>query len=189
MNTPTRELLRKAVVQSIKQLACNDGILFSAPIEQYSPNDARKLHEVCINHKFAEYLAGEILPLFEKTQRMFVDIEFNREGVNFKEATIDGETKRVRPDIIVHNRRSKKAKNNFLVIECKKSDADLQDIKDDCNKIEVLMTNPLYDYNYGLQVLYDALVIKGTLFYKQDGAIKKEPLEYNIAQDTYSETR
>jgi hypothetical protein len=184
LKIPTKKSLQEAISCSIECLARNDGILFSAPIEENPPYgyDARKLHEVCINHKLAEYFAGVIIPLFDKAQKMFVDIEFNREGINFKEVTIDGEKRRVRPDIIVHNRKSGKAKFNFLVVECKKSDAYPQDIEEDCEKIAALMTNSRYDYNFGLQILYDALAIKGTLFYKQDGAIKMEPIEHNFAQ-------
>ena len=176
LEIPTKASLQEAISRSIACLARNDGILFSAPIEENPPYgyDPRKLHEVCINHKLAEYFAGEILPLFDKAQRMFVDIEFNREAINFKEVTIGGEKRRVRPDIIVHNRKSGKAKFNCLVVECKKSDAYPQGIEEDCKKIAALMTNSRYDYNFGLQILYDALAIKEPCFTSKMGELKRK---------------
>jgi hypothetical protein len=117
MTVPKRELLQKAVSRSVERLARNDGVLFEMPIEKHAPYSARKLHEVCINHKLAEHLATEILPLLGDSQEIFVDIEFNREGINFKDVTIDGRIERVRPDIIIHNRKSDGQKFNFLVAE------------------------------------------------------------------------
>src|SRR5437879_2734937 len=121
MKSPDLDSVKSAVTRSLNTLVRNDGMLFEAPIEKHAPYDARKLHEVCINHKLAEYLAAEILPLVETQEQLFVDIEFNREGVDFKNVKIGDQVERVRPDIIVHNRRSGPAKFNLLIAECKKS--------------------------------------------------------------------
>ncbi len=180
-NMPERDALQKAVLRSIELLARNDGVLFEMPIEKDAHYDARKLHEVCINHKLAEHLGTEILPLFANSREIFVDIEFNREGVDFKDVIIAGQIERVRPDIIIHNRRSHAEKFNFLVVECKKSDTLAGEITYDREKITALMTDPRYDYHFGLQVIYDACAIKGTLFYKQDSLIRTSAIQYRHA--------
>ncbi|MGA2029613.1 MAG: hypothetical protein ABSG87_06050 [Verrucomicrobiota bacterium] len=179
MTVPSIELLRKAILDSTKMLKSNDGILFSAPIEEhseYAGYDARKLHEVCINHKLAEHLATNILPLLDKSQRMFVDIEFNREGINYKMVTIEGQEEKVRPDIIIHNRKSNEDKFNLLVVECKKDDATDEFIQQDIKKIKALMKDSRYEYHFGFQVSYGAASVKGKIFYKQNGSIVEEPI-------------
>jgi hypothetical protein len=179
MNIPSIDLLRKAILDSIKTLKSNDGYLFEALIEEnseYAGYNARKLHEVCINHKLAEYLAINILPQLDTSQKMFVDIEFNREGINFKNVTIKGQEKKVRPDIIVHNRKSNGEKFNLLIVECKKNDAYKEGILDDAEKIKALMNDSRYHYHFGLQIVYGSSSIVGKLFSKQNGAIMEEPI-------------
>ncbi len=177
MNVPPINLLREAVLNSLKTLKHDDGSLFAAPIEENAYHyDARKLHEVCINHKFAEHLAANILPKLDDSQRMFVDIEFNREGINFKKVMIDGQEEKVRPDIIVHNRKWNADKFNLLVVECKKDGVDEKEIQKDINKIKALMNDPRYDYHFGLQVCYGSSFVGGKIFYKENGSIKEEPI-------------
>ncbi len=43
-------------------------------------------------------------------------MEFNREGIDFKDVKIGDRIERLRPDIFVHNRRSGGQNLNFLVI-------------------------------------------------------------------------
>jgi len=107
---------------------------------------------------------------------MFVDIEFNREGINFKMVSIEGQEKKVRPDIIIHNRKSDEHKFNLLVVECKKNDANAEDIQDDEKKINALMNDPRYNYHFGLQIIYGSDSIVGKLFSKQNGSIIEEPI-------------
>jgi hypothetical protein len=172
MNIPNLESIASAVTRSLKQLIKRDGMLFEAPIEKHASYDERKLHEVCINHKLAEYLAVEILPLVSE-DHFFVDIEFNREGVDFKNIKIGQRVERVRPDIIIHNRRSGRAKANLLVVECKKSGSYPGEIAYDRKKIAALMTDRRYDYHFGLQVIYGRSPVRTTLFYKpQEGIIR-----------------
>lgn len=176
MNIPSLNLLRGAILHSIATLKREDGTLFEIPIE-CAPYDSRKLHEVCINHKLAEHLKAAILPLLDCPQEMFVDIEFNREGITFKKVAVDGQDEKVRPDIIVHNRMSNGNKFNLLVVECKKNGADDADIQWDVKKIKVLMGDRRYEYFFGLQVIYGSPSVTGTLFYKnEDGSIKEEPI-------------
>ena len=166
------EKIRTAIQNSFSKLKEEDGSLFECPIEVEAPYDPRKLHEVCINHRLANHLEDSILPLFSGNGEVyFVDIEFNREGKNFKDTEIDGQKVRVRPDIIIHNRKSGDRKKNFLVVECKKADAGDQEKRDDTKKIKALLTDNKYSYRFGLQVIYNKAKIKGNLFFMDNGEI------------------
>jgi len=174
-----KDQVRDAVRRSFAQLLREDGYLFDCPIEEGSLYDARKLHEVCINHRLANHLEDEVLPILSSKKKMFVDIEFNREGVNYKKSQINGEEKRVRPDIIIHNRRTGKEKTNFLVVECKKKGTSQKDIDIDRSRICALMDDEKYEYSFGLQVIYGKDRIKGVLFFKGDTGIESEKLDYS----------
>jgi hypothetical protein len=172
MKIPSTESLKSAVACSLAKLVHHDGMLFEAPIEEHAQYDARKLHEVCINHKLAQYLAAEILPLIDNRENLFVDIEFNREGVDFKDVQIGDRIERVRPDIIIHNRRSNAAKLNLLIVECKKSGCSAEEIDHDRDKITALMSDKRYAYYFGLQIIYAGPMTRGTLFYKNGTNIR-----------------
>jgi len=164
---------------SFEKLRNCDGMLFDCPIEENAKYDARKLHEVCINHRLAIYFEQKIIPLLPKDEEYFVDIEFNREGLDFKNVKIAGQKKRVRPDIIIHNRKSDNdEKKNFLVVECKKSDTDEAKIDYDQKKIRALMDGKKYQYSFGIQVIYGKDQIKGTLFYRNRQGIEAEEIVY-----------
>ena len=114
-----------------------------------------------------------------KPEKYYVDIEFNREGINFKKRGYEGQGDTVRPDIIIHNRHSWEKKKNFLVVECKKEDALKQDKKKDFAKLEAFITNQKYQYKFGLQVIYGKKKIRGILIYKDKEDIIKENIESN----------
>jgi hypothetical protein len=149
-----KDQVREGVLRSFRRLVDEDGDLFDCPIEEHSSYDARKLHEVCVNHRLANHLEKEIIQVFKLNEAIFVDIEFNREGVNFKNTKINGEDKPVRPDIIIHNRKTGHEKVNFLVVECKKKGASEDNIGKDRQKILALMRDERYEYSFGLQVIY-----------------------------------
>jgi hypothetical protein len=166
-----------AIQNSFSKLKEEDGSLFECPIEIEALYDSRKLHEVCINHRLANHLEDSILPLLLRNgEKYFVDIEFNREGINYKDTQIEGKKKRVRPDIIIHNRKSGDRKNNFLVVECKKNDAEDHEKECDTEKIKALLADEKYSYKFGLQVIYSKTEIRGTLFFTDNGAIVKVPI-------------
>jgi hypothetical protein len=98
--------------------------------------------------------------------RLFVDIEFNREGVDFKQIRINGEDQTVRPDIIIHNRKTGHQKLNILAVECKKQGAPARDIEDDQQKLRAFMEDTRYEYTFGLQVIYGRDRVRGELFFK-----------------------
>ena len=158
-----KDQIRQAALRALARLKSDDGSLFDCKVEEEFKYDSRKLHEVCINHKLAIYLENEILPIISgPDHKYFVDIEFNREGINKKKMIVtNGKELVVRPDIIIHNRRSGKQKENFLVVECKKEGASNSEIRDDRNKIQAFMENKKYEYVFGLQIVYGKAEIKG----------------------------
>lgn len=165
-----KEELIKAIKKAFTKLKLIDGILFECPIEKYFEYDARKLHEVCINHKLANYLEKYVLPLFKNTKKkLFVDIEFNKEGLNKKYLQLNEKEELVRPDIIIHNRKTRNKKINFLVVECKKRDSGLNIIAKDKNKLISFLYDSRYKYQFALQVLYESGTIEGILFYLTNG--------------------
>lgn len=82
----------------------------------------------------------------------------------------------VRPDIIVHNRKSGEDKNNVLVVECKKEGANQQSIDGDKQKIIAFMNSETYSYRFGLQVVYGTKKILGTFFHRNKDEIIEEEI-------------
>lgn len=173
-----KDQVRGGVLRSFIRLVTEDGYLFDCPIEGDSSYDARKLHEVCINHRLANLLEEEVAPVF-RLEGIFVDIEFNREGVGPKEVSNNGKNRRVRPDIIIHNRKTGPEKQNFLVVECKKQGAPQEDLEEDGRKICDLMKNERYEYWFGLLVVYGRDWVRGTLFFKSGKSIMQEAVDYS----------
>lgn len=171
------EQIKNAIKSAFAKLLEQDGSIFKCPIEQNADYDSRKLHEVCINHHLALHLSEYILPILEQNgEKYFTDIEFNREGINYKNIMIKGQKKLVRPDIIIHNRKSKDLKNNFLIVECKKATASTLDIQADIEKIKAFLADEKYLYSFGLQVIYGNNGISGTLY----SLVDKNIVECNI---------
>jgi hypothetical protein len=180
VNRQTKELMTNLVharvLYALTQLLEEDGALFECPIEAHAPYDARKLHEVCVNHRLANHLETALLPVLKIDERLFVDIEFNREGVDFKQIRMNGKDHTVRPDIIIHNRKTGSQKRNVLVVECKKQGAHARDIEDDQKKIHAFMEDTRYEYWFGLQVIYGQDGVCGELFFKSGNRIQSIPV-------------
>ena len=109
-----------------------------------------------------------------------MDIEFNREGGNFKNIEIQGRVEKVRPDIIIHNRRSDDKKFNFLIVECKKANAPREDIQYDQKKIRAFLTDSRYSYSYGLQAIYGGHGVTGTLFYQDEDGPQEMGIDFSV---------
>ena len=168
-------MLSSKIKTAFQDLLLNDGCLFESEQGIESDQHSRKLHEVCINHKLANYLEKYVLPIFKNEHdEVYVDIEFNREGGNQKEWSNGG---LVRPDIIIHNRKSGESKKNILIVECKKAIFN-NEFTDDIDKIEAFMEDDKYLYQYGLQVIYDRDRVKGKLFYNRENVIKESVIIY-----------
>ena len=173
----TKDQLRHAVQKSFTRLLEKDAYLFECQREEELTYDERKLHEVCVNHRLANHLEAIVIPILTNEERMFVDMEFNREGVKYKEVQINGRDQRVRPDIIIHNRKTGDQKRNFLVVECKKRGGSQEDIDDDFGRLRALMEDGRYEYSFGLHVIYGKDGIQAVLFLKSDGGIQRESVD------------
>jgi hypothetical protein len=161
-----KDLVHAQVLCALRELVQEDGALFECPIEEHASYDARKLHEVCVNHRLANHLEAALLPVLRIDERLFVDIEFNREGVDFKHIRMNGEDHTVRPDIIIHNRKTGSQKRNVLAVECKKQGAPAREIEDDRKKIRAFIEDTRYEYAFGLQVIYGRDGVRGELFFR-----------------------
>lgn len=170
-------MLFTSIIQSFKDLIEQDGELFGFKVNAESEKNGRKLHEVCINHKFSIHLSNHIFPLLQgRDQKYFTDIEFNRNGVREKAVFIDNSPQVVRPDIIIHNRKDGDEKSNFLVVECKKRGCSQKEYDNDVTKIQGLMTSEDYKYEYGLMVLYDENSIEAQFFWHTEEGIASKAL-------------
>lgn len=155
--------ISKLIELAFKKLIEDDGNLFSGVVAECE--DDRKLHEVCINHRLAFHLENSFCEFLNRyVETMYFDLEFNREGPNQKELNVDNHTTIVRPDIVLHNRKSGQSKLNLLVIECKKSDASEIMIKQDKEKLHAFLTDERYCYKYALYVEYCADRVFGELY-------------------------
>lgn len=173
-----KDRLHEKVTSAFSELINNDGVLFKCKIEDVPEDNPRKLHEVCINHKLANYLEDFIVPLLkDKDDKYYVDIEFNKEGPNDKWLEIDGDLAPARPDIIIHNRKSGAEKLNFLVVECKKKGSSKKLLNHDHKKIQAFMNEDSYKYEFGLQVIYAKDSVRGTLYYKVNETIETEGIK------------
>ena len=163
-----KQQLIDAIREAFKMLMKNDSVLLCRHVEENE--EAIKLHEVCINHKLANYFEETIfLLLTNHGEGFFTDIEFNKEGKNKKKLLRrDGKEKDTRPDIIIHNRKSGAEKENILIVECKKDSNSQTEIDKDVDKIIAFITGPKYEYKFGLQVIYAIDGVSGILFFKQD---------------------
>lgn len=124
----------------------------------------KKVHEVSINHKFANILWCIILNEYNLIENGYsVDIEYNRDFKNTKLLDIEenGHLSTVIPDIVVHQRTTKTKKSqtpNFLVIECKKDKID-EPLNQTCidkwdfKKIKAFIESD-FKYKFGLAVTY-----------------------------------
>lgn len=101
--------------------------------------------EECINHRLAYYLENELCHegLLNDCS---VDIEYNKHLCDQKKMSHGSN---IRPDIIVHKRRSGNI-NNLIVIEAKKNYA----TKHDLSKIKELVLSNEYKYSIGAAISY-----------------------------------
>lgn len=170
------EQLFGLVTDAIKQLLVFDINLFSMLDQITQDIQERKLHEVCINHRLAVYLEHSA-PKFG-LHGYFVDIEYNRNMANPKEARRNAnESPRiVRPDILIHRRTDIQTDiPHYLVIEAKKENTS----PDDIDKIGRLLQDNRFRYKFGLTVSYlsDPDFIKGMVYYYEQGREKTKELK------------
>ena len=138
MRAVKRHKLKESIFEALKLLFKNDIEIIE-----------NRTKEECINHKFAQYLE-EILKqnniLDGPTVIWHVDIEYDKYKEGEKK---ESKGRKIRPDIIVHQRKSGH-RNNFIVIEAKKNYPE----KCDMNKVIDLVNSQSYRYSLGVLVSY-----------------------------------
>jgi len=153
------QILKDIIINSLRELCKNDLELINNSVK-----------EECINHKLAQYIEIEV-KLVKNFPFYHVDIEYNKYK---KDPNKFKDQKPIRPDILVHKRLSGN-KNNYIVIEAKKSYSS----KYDKDKIIYLVKNNSYKYSLGCLISYQPkrayLIIQ---FYLPEGDIW-ERMKYN----------
>jgi hypothetical protein len=170
--------IKDLIDSAINDLIREDKSIFSVPNNDNDENE-RKLHEVCINHRFACHLEKHLSNVSTKRnlEKLYVDIEVNKRGTQQKKvATVNGIEEVVRPDIMIHNRKDEAEKNNILVIEAKKHNIPQHDI----DKVKGLMNDQRFNYTYGLTISYckDNNHVIAFLYRKSRDDIVEEHLIY-----------
>lgn len=141
----------------------------------------RKLHEVCINHRFGYYL--EKFACNFELNGYFFDLEFNRKGDERKYSQPEDSEKEKeerRPDIIIHRRVVSPEKiNNYLIIEAKKMTINAKDIR----TIKSLLKDNDYRYKFGVSISYSLMpnAIMMKIYKYNNGKIEEE--DFNVRND------
>ena len=126
--------LQKSIIEALKLL-----IQYDTDLIKTQPK------EECINHKLAQYL--ELILIKKRLlNKQDVDIEYNKYKENEKKSSSG---RNIRPDIIVHERRSGN-RNNLIVIEAKKN----YDAKGDREKVTDLVKSGGFRYTVGAVISY-----------------------------------
>ncbi len=122
-------------------------------------------NERTISQNFAAYLKF-------KFSEWEIDCEYNRDMNKIKKLEKNGKNVKIYPDIIIHQRVTKK---NLLVIEIKKTppySLSDQEVKDDIERLKKMTTVKKYKYQYGLFILFfvkEHIAKKPILMYYQNG--------------------
>lgn len=123
----------------------------------------RELKEECINHRLAFYLEKNKPPQYS---HYYIDLEYNKNAAYEKSIDINGITKFIRPDILVH-KRTDDIHDNLIAFECKKRYLNANDKE----KLISLLGNG-YNYQVCLGVSYQPLK-EYFLIYKQNNLFRK----------------
>lgn len=130
--------LQESIVDALKKLIESDNDLIETQPK-----------EECINHRFACYLK-QVLSDKGLLGPCDVDIEYDKYMDGKKKGSKKGSDGRsIRPDILVHKRRSGN-KNNLIVIEAKKRYGTGKDM----SKVFDLVDSKKYRYSVGAVVSY-----------------------------------
>ncbi len=116
-------------------------------IKEFAKRDRKDLlkvniYEPTISHRIALYLEKE-LKKYKKYSQYNVDCEYNK---NLSNQKLNSKGEKVRPDIIVHIRRTNK---NLCVIEIKKAGRESKKGKKDIKKLKEVVNNSLH-YTLGV---------------------------------------
>lgn len=143
------QIIKSKISHCIDRIYNEDGDLFG-----------RKNYEVTVSCKLSQYL-------FLEFQKYDVDCEYDKHKNIKKKARINGEDKKIRPDILIHKRGNDDS--NIVAIEVKKKNNPNRR-EYDFAKLKSL-TSQTGDYKYKLGVFIDFAKLHSNLIIKyfEDG--------------------
>ncbi len=106
----------------------------------------RRLNEVCLNHKLANYLEFGVKHIL-KLKWVDVDLEYDKNYKDKKFIQTKHGKRAIRPDILIHKREDNS--KNLFALECKKGYLN----KNDREKLSILLQYP-YDYSLTCGISY-----------------------------------
>ena len=160
------EDIKKLVNASLEKFYKNDRDLIEID------NEGDMISEQCMVFHIGSYMKNKMNTL-AKFQWADLDCEYNR---NMDDPKMMCSGRRIIPDLVIHRRRSNR--NNLLVIEFKKENAESCDKKKDRNKL-MYLTNQAkeYKYNFGLFIELDSHEVYVEVY--QEGNLQTK-LNYSI---------
>ena len=129
------DYFKEVIIYAAKKLVENDTILIDT-----------KVKEECINHKLALYIEEKIRAE-EKIDFSSLDVDLEYDKRIEQSKKVDGRP--IRPDILVHQRKSGD-KNNFVALEAKKDYWS----RSDRRKIKKLVCENSFQYLLGCTISY-----------------------------------
>lgn len=171
-NFDMKEFLIQSIIQAQSDLIKSDWLLVKPgcciPVDKHD----LKLHEVCINHRFAIYLERTISEC-PSLIGYSIDIEYNRYGNDVKRSP---DCKPIRPDVIVHKRRDNGQSENLLVIEAKMADGH----NNDEARIRMMMSDDgIFKYRFGAKLTYNEFTNAECRFYSKPEVDRPEIIYFN----------
>ena len=147
------ENLRKIIEAAACELYLKDSYLIKhEPFENGADSSKNYVSERGIVFKFGCYLEQNL-----RQNKEFLgynlDVEYNRNKGCPKVLKEFKEDKGVVPDMIIHKRGSNKY--NLLVVEVKTWWSELCKVESDKLKIKCFMDSPVYNYKYGLFLIFN----------------------------------
>lgn len=135
------EDIKKLVNASLEKFYKNDRDLIEMS------NEEDMISEQCMVFHIGSYMKNKMNTL-TKFQWADLDCEYNR---NMNDPKMMRSDRKIIPDLVIHRRRSNR--NNLLVIEFKKKNAETYDKENDRNKLMYLTDQKEdFKYNFGLFV-------------------------------------
>ena len=154
----TSAKLKNVIIKSLSELCEKDVKLINSEVK-----------EECINHKLAQYIEKHTNEILPELTSINVDVEYNK----YKEDPKMMGQYPIRPDVLVHKRKSGNL-DNYLAVEAKKGYSS----KYDKEKIRFLISNENYNYFLGCLISYqpnrDYLILQ----FWQSGSSKWERYRY-----------
>ena len=170
MDKETKQILIRLVEESLSDVyRCDYDLIENRNNTSKSKSNSITGGERAIMFRFAHYLLNRLVN-YKEFRELDLDCEYYRDGKNKKILELYDEDKDVRPDVILHQRKSNKL--NILVIEIK-GYWNNQD-KYDYRKLEEFTKNPNYQFDLGIFIKIGEKLKKSRMVIFENGAITNE---------------